>query len=256
MRSLLLFCCLLVFAGCSDQVKGKKAHFIGRDPTWYAIHEEVSPPDLTAFTNALVEQIAKTEHIELDLVNVGSAQLFQPLELEEVGGVLSVIEPDVVSKGKYSFSDPLLLLGPVLVVREDSEAHSLEDLSGKIVAVNQYDESVLIAQSYPSLVIALYQSKAEALTQLKEGGYDGVLISNIQAQSLVNHFYPSALKIVTKPLSNKGIRLVTLKERNKSLINHFNHGLAALIKSGEYRGLMKSFPVAKNDTKWTPCRSS
>jgi ABC-type amino acid transport substrate-binding protein len=136
-----------------------------------------------------------------------------------------------------------LLLGPVLIVSASSQAASLSDLGGRIVAVNQFDESVLIVQKYPSIVIQLYENKSSALESLKNGEVDGVLMPVLDAKSLLDSLYLGEFKIVTPPLNNKALRLITLKGKNHALIRSFNRGLKKVIKSGVYQQLRQTYEL-------------
>jgi polar amino acid transport system substrate-binding protein len=243
MKSFLLGVLLLALAGCGEKGIEYGAYSIGRDQSWFPLQIAWRAPNLNAFTNALVQEIAKKEDVPLQIINISWEQLFQLLEEKEVGGIFTSLSPNVITQAKYTFSDPFLLLGPVLIVPFDSQATSLLDLAGKIVAVNQFDESILIAQRYPSIMIELYENMPAVLEKLNGGQIDGVLMPVLEAQALVPHLYPSRLKIVTAPLSNKALRLITLKGANKALMKHFNQGLEWLLSSGKYAALRETYQL-------------
>ncbi len=244
MKRILLIILLLALPGCGKKTAHYGSWSIGRDPTWFPVQIELLIPNLNGFTNALVDEIATTEDVPLQLINFEWGQLFNALDAGEVAGIFTALSPNLIAQEKYSFSEPFLLLGPVLVVPENSEATSLEDLEGKIVSVNQYDESVLLVQKYPSIVIKLYQQKPKVLEELKDGTIDAVLMPVLDAQALVSHVYPGHLKIASAPLNNKGLRLVTQKGKNQSLIKHFNSGLNHARSSGKYDELRKKFQLS------------
>lgn len=239
----LLVLVLLGCLGCGKQGFNYGPYSIGRDLSWYPVQIDQQGPNLNAFTNALVQEIAKEEHLPLQIYNLAWGRLFESLEENEVAAIFTSLTPTVITQAKYSFSDPFLYLGPVLVVRSDLAATSLSDMENKIVSVNQFDESVLLAQRYPSIVIELYQNKALVLESLKNGDVDGVLIPILDAEALVPHLYQDQLKIVTQPLNNKALRLVTLKDANKSLLKRFNRGLDRIRSSGNYVKLRQTYQL-------------
>lgn len=244
MRKFFLITLFFALIGCNGNRVEYGKYSIGRDASWFPLQlDQLSPTNLTAFTNALVQEIAKTEDVPLNVLDIGWSQLFQSLSEKKVAGIFTSISPTAITQDKYTFSDPFLLLGPVLIVPSSSTATSLEDLEGKIVAVNQFDDSVLIAERYCCVVIKLYQNKAMALEQLKNGEVDGVLMPVLDAESLVSNLYPSELKIVTQPLTNKAFRLITLKGSQGPLIKHFNLGLEKLRTSSKYNSLCKIYQV-------------
>lgn len=242
MRRFLFFMLICAIAGCVKTLN-YGPYSIGRDPTWFPLHLNQIAPKLTAFTNAAIQEIAKNEGAPLQIINISWVQLFQALEEGEVAGIFTTLSPNVITNEKYTFSDPFVLLGPVLILPYGSTATSLDDLSGKIVAINQFDESVLIIQQYPSIVIKLYQNMPDILETLASGEIDGVLMPLLDAERLIPSLYPTTLKIASAPLNNKAIRLITLQGANHSLMRNFNKGLARLKSNGRYAALRKIYQI-------------
>lgn len=234
MKKFLLWTLLVAFMGGSCSPSVSDAHTLGRDASWFPLQLDSKTAPLTAFTTALVQEIARVTHYPLEILNVDWVQLFQNLEEGHVAGVFSSLPPGLLSEKKYTFSDPIVSLGPVLIVPASSKFTSLLDLSGKMVAIYQYDESILVAQEYPAILIELYQSMPTILEDLKAGVIDAVLMPALEARSLVNHAFPGQLQIVSEPLSAKAIRLITCKNKHRSLIRHFNKGLQKTRDNGTY----------------------
>lgn len=241
MKRILLIMVFVALVGCAQKKEDCGRYSIGRDPTWYPLQIGLQATNLNAFTNSLVQEIGIIEGIPLQIHDIDWGQLVQALDNREVGGIFSSISPTVISQEKYLFSEPFFQLGPVLVVSSQSNAKSLTDLAGKIVLVNQYDESVLIAEKVPTIIIESYQSMPVALEVLASGKVDGLLMPIMEAQTLISHLYPSQLKIVTPPLNDQAIRLLTLKEDNQSLFQHFAHGLKRIRTSGQYESLRNAY---------------
>ncbi|MFZ0565444.1 MAG: transporter substrate-binding domain-containing protein [Chlamydiales bacterium] len=245
-RWIALFFFVFAFWGCGSKSASKPSgYLIGRDTSWFPLQFGEQAIAINGFTNKLVQEIGKKEEITMNIVDIDWLQLFYSLDEEEVEGIFTSIPPTVESQAVYSFSEPFLLLGPVLVVPIESKASSLEDLSGKIVGVNQFDDSVLVVQKYPSIVIELYQNIPMALEALSQGAYDGLLIPNLDAHTLVPHLYRNQLKIVTLPLNNKALRLITLKDEHKKLIESFNKGLKELFESSQYKETLEQFGLPR-----------
>lgn len=241
--ALLVLCAGFLFTSCGQKTIHYGPYSIGRDQSWFPLSIGQHTPNLNAFTNALVQEIAETEDVPLHLVNINWVQLFQTLEQEEVAGIFTSLSPNVITQNKYTFSDPFLLLGPVLVVPYESEVTSLDEMEGKIVAINQFDDSILIVQKYPSIIIRLYQNMPTALEDLNSGKIDGVLMGNLDAHALVPHLYSYELKIATEPLNDKALRLITLKGKNQKLMKAFNRGLKKVFKTSNYTELREHFKL-------------
>lgn len=247
-RVLLIF--LIFLASCNTSREEGHPYTIARDPSWLPLQFKEMTSNINGFTNGLVLELAKVENRPFALVDVAWNQLFDGLERDEYGGIFTSLGPNPISIERYSFSDPLLLLGPVLVVPIDSPAHSLADLRDRTVQVFQYDDSVLIVQKYPSILIETYQNSILALEDVAQGKASGALVPNLEARALITALYPDRLKIATEPLSDKGIRVITLKDQNQDLLQDFNAGLTKLKEKGAYQNLLNNFgimPKQKNE---------
>jgi ABC-type amino acid transport substrate-binding protein len=239
----ILLCLLLFFAGCVQSTTKLGPNSIGRDPTWFPLRLGRKAINVTGFSNALVQEIANIENKNFQIVDISWIQLFEGLEKGEYAGVLTSLEPNAITEESYSFSDSFLYLGPVLVVPESANVDSLSDLEGLIVGAYAYDDSVLILQRYPSILIETYQNLTNGLQGILDGSMAGALVPNLEARAIIPNLYTNELKIVTEPLSNKGLRLATLKNQNMELIKSFNNGLEKLRKDGTYMELRTKFSI-------------
>ncbi|MCC5831515.1 MAG: transporter substrate-binding domain-containing protein [Chlamydiales bacterium] len=239
----ILLCLLVFFVSCGTTKPKLGPYSIGRDPTWFPLELGEMAVNITGFTNALVQELRRAEGKNFRVVDIGWIQLFQGLEEEDYAGVFTSLDPNPITENSYSFSDPFLYLGPVLVLPVDSDLQSLLDLEGTIVGAYKYDESILILQSYPSILIETYQQFTDALQAIVDGRLEGALVPNLVAGSLIPALFADRLKIATEPLSNKGLRLVTLKNKHIELIESFNRGLEKFREDGTYIELRNKFGV-------------
>ena len=69
---------------------------------------------------------------------------------------------------------------------------------------------------------------------------DGMILDVIPAYEYTrNGIYRDQLKIVSKPLTNEGLRLIAKNNpESKKLIEHFNEGLKAMKKNDIYSQLL------------------
>ena len=244
-RSLTVFV-LICFSSCSSSNHEPEfgSYSIGRDSTWFPLNFQLQTPNINAFVNAFTATIARTQAVPMNIINVNWDELYTLLEEREYAGAFTSLPMNPANLARYTFSQPFILLGPVLIVPEHSSATSLETLNkNAIIGVNQFDDSVLIAQRYPSHIIELYQNMPQALEDLVAGRIDAVLMPTLDAKALVPNLYFGILKIVTPPLSDKALRLITLRDENDELIHHFNAGLSELHATGQYKQLREKFGV-------------
>lgn len=214
---------------------------IARDPSWYPLNLMGQGQAIYGFTSDLIKEIARKEQISVDLVISDWNLLFQLLDRGSYDAVVSSLTPNNINLAKYDFSEFLLALGPVLIVPVNSPISSLEDLQKKIVGVIGSTSDDLIVQKIPNVLIKRYERPAFALEDLIVGNMDGLLLAVLEAQAFIKDLYAGQLKIVTSPLSDQALRLITLKNENSRLIEAVNEGLQSSLQDGTYLQLLKKW---------------
>lgn len=235
-----VFALISLFTLCTAPIIRSK-HSIARDPNWSTLSLGENALRITAFSTVIIQEIAQEERLPLQIVDTDQTKLYQGLKNGDYAAAFSDLSPTIQTTQEYSFSNPFLVLGPVLVVRSDAKISSLENLTCRIVGINQFDDTFLIVQKYPCIIIQLYQNMPKALQDLVDGKVDGVLLNNLDAQALVSARFSGKLKIATEPLSDQALRLITLKGQNEEIIKGFNQGLETLHQSGQFQELSNRF---------------
>lgn len=232
--------CVLLLGGCAS----KKAEMrIGRDPTWYPTDLQGKTEQVNGFVNALFQAIGTQETLAFQLVNSDWISLFPDLEEGKYAGVVSGLPPTVQNLDLYDFSDPILPLGPVLVVPKGSAITSIHDLTGKRVGVSPYGSGLMIVQTNPAALIEPYDNLPTAMEELTSGEIEAALIPSLVAEALVPTRFASELQIASAPLDDEALRLLTLKGEQRTLMSLFNKELKSLKQSSDYQGLQKKFHV-------------
>lgn len=242
--ALIILALLAVRACSSSKAHQKELYIIGRSSTWYPLQLMGKERNLQAFTNDLMDSVASHSELRFAWLETGASTLFERLDGGSCDAVISPLQPNVVNRERYLFSNAFFKLGPVLIVRKDSDATSLKDMEGKTIAIrsgyalrldgdrqNDVDISKVTVNSFENMNRAL-----EALTRDK---IDGVIMDALQAYHNVEGFYAGKLKIVTAPLTDEGLRLITLNTpSSEALISIFNETLEELQKDGAYTALL------------------
>lgn len=240
---LLLFLSVLISLtgnSCSKPASSK-VYRIGRDPSWYSLDLGNKSAAVFAFSDDLLQSVAFSEGLKFEFVSVGWDSLLASLDKHQVDGILSSVQPILGYKDKYAFSTPYLMLGPVLLVPITSNITSLSQMSGKEVGVQQGSSYVPLLQNDGSIVIRTYETPVAALNDLSSDLVDGVLMENLQAYAFLNDGYKQQIKIVTAPLNDDALRLVTLINENDELMRSFNHALETMHKDGTYEMLLEKW---------------
>jgi polar amino acid transport system substrate-binding protein len=126
-----------------------------------------------------------------------------------------------------------------LIVNEDSNIDSLREMTGKIMGIESGALQVFNIPEPPDIVIIPYDTAATALENLDQKVIDGVLLDALRAYVWTEGFYAGRLKVVTSPLTDRGLRVVT-RNRPEYLqwLNEVNEGLKAVRENGIYDQLL------------------
>ncbi len=233
----MVLCCVGFSCGGSQ----KTTYQVGVDPSWYPLLVEGKEKNLTGFSTELLQEIGKKEHIAISKVSVSWDVLMEGLKKKQYAAILFSLPPYNFNQQTYDFSELYLKTGPVLVVPASYPYTSLEKLSGKEIAVMPGSSGTSILEKYPGILIRNYDSIARALNDVSTGTINGALVDRLMAEAYCQDLYQGKLRIVTEPLDNSGLRMITLHNQAPELIEAFNEGLDKLKSSKEYDNLLKKW---------------
>ena len=234
--SFLFLVVLSFFSSCSNTPN--KNSKVGVDPTWYPLHFGNQENNVTAFSTELLGAIGEKEKIAFTRISVNWDDLLQGLQKEEYEAILSSMPPYLFNEKLFNFSSVYLYLGPVLVVRTSSTIDSIKDLEGKEIAVITGSSSDLVLEKSPGVLIRYYDSTPQALNAILTETIDGALVDALTATAYLRDLYQKELKIVTPPLTDEGLRLITKYDQSKELVKKFDKGLEELKENGDYNKLL------------------
>ncbi|KAF3363065.1 putative bacterial extracellular solute-binding protein [Chlamydiales bacterium STE3] len=218
---------------------------IARDPTWHPLQLYNKENNITAFSGELLAEIAEEQNLKVELFSSGSQNLFEGLDYQTVDAVLSSLNPDLVAKGSYFFSEPYYSFGAVIVVPANSKIAALEDLSNKVVAVKRGSSVLFNLPLASSAIITPYDSPTFVLNELILNRIDAVIMDQFTAYLFLSEFFRNRLKVASLPITIEGLRLITKKDaKGAFLIKKFNEGLKALKENGTYDLLLNKWDLS------------
>lgn len=217
---------------------------IGMDSSWYPLALFGKEHNMTAFTIDLLYSVARDQSIKVEVVRTGHKRLMELLDDELVDGILTSILPEGPLTDKYYFSDPYYRFGAVLVVRKEDDIHSLQDLAKKNIAVKRSSPVLYRLPMEHQSTVVPYDNFLMMLQALSDKKVDGVVMDQLLFYLYFGGLYRDQFKVVTKPMTDEGLRLMTLKENyTKELIEKFNTGLKNIKESGVYDHLLNEWEI-------------
>jgi len=116
-------------------------------------------------------------------------------------------------------------------------------MQDKIIGAVDFSDSLLISQTYPKIFILTYMNPSVVMEAMRAGLVDGALVDALVARAFVQNVYAGLFKIVTEPLNDDGLYLVTMKDQEPLLIDLFNEGVKRMEKRGTYQKLLKKWSL-------------
>lgn len=235
----ILFCFLLI-TGCNSAPKGPFT--IGVDPSWYPLQTQNKEANILAFSSELLNAVMTPT--AASMVQTNWDTLLQGLKQGAYQGVFSSLYPYNFHKELYDFSELYLPTGPVFLVPSHSSLQKLTDCKGKQIGVLAGSSSLLLLETYPEIYIRTYSQASSLINDLLSGQIDGGLLPILIAESFTGGTFSTQIRIVSPPLNQEGLRLITLKGKQDILLKKFNQGLETLHKKGEYRSLLNKWSLS------------
>lgn len=241
----LFFCLGLIFlVGCGHDHRFAQ-HKVAFDPAWFGLNLMGQQNNLTGFSAEILKEIGKLENVGFTLVPVSWDTLAMNLRNKECDAILSSVYPYLFNQTYFAFSSPYLLTGPVLVLPIDAKASSIEELSGKEIAVLPDTDGALYLEKNPDILIRNFETIPEALNAIVSGSVDGAVVDVLLASAYCKNIYNNILKVATPPMGEGGVRLLVLEQGPSTLIKAFDEGLARLKKNGVYQNLLEKWSLGQ-----------
>jgi len=255
----IIICITLLRSCTSTAIMRKTSYIIGRDSSWYSLSLWGKEFNLVAFTNELMADLSNETGLRFQLADMHSSVLLSNLDNGSCDAIIYSMRPDVINEGEYLFSELIYELGPVLIVAQDSTITSLKQMKGKTIAINMSSTTTFNAvreagANIYDFILVPYTNINKAVENVAEGQIDGIILPALHAYTLTNGFYAGRLKVVTRPLTDEGLRIIALKNpASKVLIDDINKGLHTLKENGTYDSLIAKWNLIDPEKQfWHP----
>lgn len=142
-----------------------------------------------------------------------------------------------------NFSTPYATAAQVIIVKEDSDIASPDDLVGKKVGVQLGTTGDIYAEDIEDVSLERYNKGYEAVQALIQGKIDAVIIDNEPAKVYVGQ--NEGLKIVDEAFTYEEYAIAIAKE-NEQLLNDVNAAIAKLKENGKLDEIINKYITADN----------
>ncbi|MUK03159.1 transporter substrate-binding domain-containing protein [Vibrio cholerae] len=197
--------------------------------------------EYTGFDMDLMREIATGMDLELAVQDVGFDGL-------QSGAVLGAGQCDIGAsavtiteerKANLSFSDPYYDSLQSILVPEDSDIASIEDLAGKKVGVQQGTTGAVYAEeNAPEAELVQYPSDAEMYAAIQAGNVDA-LLQDLPVN--LGHTEDGAFTIAEELPTDEQYGFIMPKEGSEELVAAVNEQLTELRDNGRYQEIYDSY---------------
>lgn len=209
----------------------------------FAPMEYLENGKVVGFDADLIKAVAKEAGYDVKVEHVGWDSMLVEVENGNADLAIAGITINDKRKQTYDFSYPYYQSSPKIIVKEDSDIKSLNDLKDKVVAVQngttgQETAEKVLGEKSPNL--KKMEDNNVAILELVNGGADAVVTDKPVAEEYVKNNPDQHLKIVDIPdadLEYYGIMF----PKGSDLVDDFDKALNTLFENGKYEKIYKDW---------------
>lgn len=186
--------------------------------------------------------VAEKLRMELKIEDMAFDSLIPALssgKVDIVAAGMTVTEDRLAS---VNFSDTYATGIQAIIVTEDSDIASADDLVGKTIGVQQGTTGDLYATDVEGATIERYAKGMEAVQSLSQGKIDAVIIDNEPANVFVSEV--EGLKILDEAFATEDYAVAVAKD-NEELLEQVNTALAELKEDGTLQAIVDKYITAE-----------
>ncbi len=229
---------LSAFAGSTlEKVKAAGVITVGNSPDYPPFESIGDNGERVGFDVDLLKAITKKMGVEIKWVTMDFAAIVTATQSGQVDMGMSgfSITPDRAKQ--VSFSAQYIASGQVIVVRNDSDIKSVEELKGKKIAVQLGTTGEQQADKIEGATVVKPESYNIAFMMLNNKAADAVIADLSVADQFVKR---GTFKRTGEPLSYEEFAMISRKG-NETLLDALNKALEEVKKDGTYAAIVKKW---------------
>lgn len=256
MLSLTLLCAfMVVLSGCgsSDNSSGdgeeKKTLKVLTNAA-YAPMEYMDKDEAIGFDMDFIKAAAKEAGYDVEIQHIGWDPLFVEMESKNADVAISSITIREDRLEKFEFSVPYYRSTNKILVPEDSDVKSADDLKDKVISVQQGTTGDFIATDLlgkTSTNVKRFEENTLAVMELIQNGADAVIADMPVLEAYAKSNPDEALKVVTDESFDAEYYGVMFAKGNTELQEEFNKAINTLFENGTYEKIYEEWFGTKPD---------
>ena len=254
MLSLTLLCAfMVVLAGCgsSDDSSGEEKKTLKvLTNAAYAPMEYMDKDNVVGFDVDFIKAVAEEAGYELDIKHIGWDPLFVEMESKNADVAISSITIREDRLKKFEFSVPYYRSTNKILVSEDSDVKSADDLKDKVISVQQGTTGDFIATDLlgkTSTKVKRFEENTLAIMELIQNGADAVIADMPVLEAYAKSNPDEKLKVVTDESFDAEYYGVMFPKGNTELQKEFNEAINTLFENGTYEKIYEEWFGNKPD---------
>lgn len=203
----------------------------------YAPFESLEGDKIVGFDIDFINAVAEEAGYELEIENVGWDPIFVEIESKRADLAVSAITITEERKQSYDFSHPYFLSTNKILVPEDSDIQSAEDLKDQVVAVQggtTGDAAVEGLLGKNNTNIKKFDNNNLAIQELLQGGAAAVVADNTVIEEYVANNPDQGLKVVEDTHAFELEFYGILFPKDSELKAEFDEALNTVFENGTY----------------------
>ncbi len=190
----------------------------------------------------VAEAIAAKLGMELEVRNMELDSIFDELNSGKAHIGMAGMDATEDRLKEADFSDPYMRIKQAVIVRADSEAVELSEVSGGLIGVPVGAAGEITVSELPDAVVMYYDNGADAVQALLNDTIHAVILDKELAEELVSG--RAGLKILEEDFIARGCSVAVAKG-NEELLDDIDKALDAIIADGTVFEITNKYITAK-----------
>ena len=238
--AVLIVCAL---AGCGNKLTVKEGVLTMATNAYFPPYEFYEGKEIVGIDAEVAALIAEKLDLKLEIVDVEFDSIIPGVQSGKFDIGMAGMTVTDERKQQVSFSESYAKGVQVVIVPEDSEIASIDDLEGKKIGVQQSTTGDIYASDdFGEENVTKYSNGNLAVEALKSGKVDCVIIDNEPAKSFVKA--NEGLKILDTSYADEDYA-ISINKNNTELQQKVNDALKELIDDGSVQEIIDKYIAAK-----------